>query len=436
MTVMIEVPGFELLAPLGGGGAATVYKAINKRNGNEVALKIYRSEETTSETFLRRYQRELAIMKSVQHPGIVNVFGHVAVKEENLFVLVMELVDGESLRSVLGRRRLSVQAGLGLAVHLCDILAHVHQKGVAHLDLKPENILLSKKGKLKLTDFGISQGIFGKLRKEGLVTTTVSGTQFYMPPESYLEGYVPSNLADIYAVGVILHEMVVGHRPLGGQLDVNEIEPASFRKAMTSLLTKLLHPDKAQRYQTMGDVGAIVRPLYKEMSAAPKAEPIVQPGPAQIEDALDAIASQQETHQVAKQAPSMVPPTAQRGSLQELAMLAGARIGSAGEDHYNMGSGQEISLEDPGSPAPPPAHFGQKRSTVKVKAPAAPPEPQLQPVLVVRRSRIRDLWESPWFLVSMVFLTALGMLSYLATVTFQEALEEEPHGPAPHVTPR
>lgn len=194
-------PNFEITECLGRGGMGVVYKAQQKALDREVAIKVLAGEWQDDPEFAKRFEREAKTLAQMSHPNIVTV--HDFGEADGLYYIVMEYVDGVNLRDLLTDGKMAPDQALAIVPPICEALEYAHDKGVVHRDIKPENLLLDRDGRVKIADFGIAS-LVGP-------TTDVSGTPSYMAPEQ-MNGSVDRR-ADIYALGVVLYEMLTGDRP-------------------------------------------------------------------------------------------------------------------------------------------------------------------------------------------------------------------------------
>ena len=196
-------PQFEILGCLGRGGMGVVYKAIQKSLNRMVAIKILAPERVGQEKFAERFAREAQTLAQLNHPNIVTVFDYG--ETGGLYYFVMEFADGVNLRDLLSDGKLEPQQALAIVPPVCEALQYAHDKGIVHRDIKPENLLLDKEGRVKIADFGIA----ALVGAEG----ETSGTPPYMAPEQADSSPEVDHRADIYALGVVLYEMLTGERP-------------------------------------------------------------------------------------------------------------------------------------------------------------------------------------------------------------------------------
>jgi len=195
---------YRIVSMLGRGGMGEVYRANDLLLGQAVALKFLPVQWTSDESTLGRFRNEVRIARQISHPNVCRVYD--IGEAEGATYLSMEYVDGEDLASLLRRiGRLPQHKALEIARQLCAGLAAAHDKGVVHRDLKPGNIMLDGQGQLRITDFGLA-GVAGELKD------IRSGTPGYLAPEQ-VSGLEVTARSDIYALGVVLHEVFTGKRP-------------------------------------------------------------------------------------------------------------------------------------------------------------------------------------------------------------------------------
>lgn len=201
---------YRLLAPLGEGGMAAVYRARDLRLNRDVAVKVLRDDLTRDPDFLQRFGREAQTVASLSHPNIVPVYD--VGTEAGTHFIVMEYVPGRTLKEEITREgRLSPARAVAILIPVLDALAYAHGKGIIHRDVKPHNILLSADGVPRLTDFGIAYLAGGSATQ----TAVILGSAHYLSPEQS-RGEMATTRSDIYACGVTLHEMLSGRPPFDG----------------------------------------------------------------------------------------------------------------------------------------------------------------------------------------------------------------------------
>jgi serine/threonine-protein kinase len=206
---------YEILQTLGQGGMGEAYKARDRKTGQIVVVKIPYASMIGDPSTYSRYQRELDIGKRLDHPGIQRFLADGRLDDSVAPYLVFEFIDGQNFREFLASRApLDVALAVDLAVQLADVLRYVHEHDVVHRDLKPENLLITPDGKLKLVDFGIAL-LRGARRLTFSRLSSEVGTPDYMAPEQ-VQGERGDARTDVYALGIILYEMLTGEVPFQG----------------------------------------------------------------------------------------------------------------------------------------------------------------------------------------------------------------------------
>lgn len=229
-------PNFDILECLGRGGMGVVYKARQKTLDREVAIKVLAGEWEEDTTFAERFEREAKILAQMSHPNIVTI--HDFGQTDGLYYIVMEYVDGVNLRDLLSDGKMAPEQALAIVPPICEALEYAHSKGIVHRDIKPANLLLDRDGRVKIADFGIASLVGA--------TTDISGTPSYMAPEQ-AKGSVDCR-ADIYALGVVLYEMLTGERP------TEDVVPPSKKievdVKIDEMVLRALEREPERRYQS------------------------------------------------------------------------------------------------------------------------------------------------------------------------------------------
>src|SRR5690606_21183774 len=205
----------EVLSRVARGGMATVYRALDRRLDREVALKVmhaHLAEGGKGAEFAARFRREARSAARLTHPGIVAVYDQGV--DGDTSYLTMELVEGGNLRRHLEEHGpLTLREALGLTEQILEALAAAHRVGLVHRDIKPENVLLSgEERRVKVADFGLARAV---TEVTSTSTGTVLGTVAYLAPELVTHGTADAR-TDVYAVGILLYEMVTGRQPFTG----------------------------------------------------------------------------------------------------------------------------------------------------------------------------------------------------------------------------
>ncbi|MFN0152186.1 MAG: tetratricopeptide repeat protein [bacterium] len=288
-----EFGAYRILRKIGEGGMGVVFEAEQKSPRRVVALKLFRSR-FAAERLARRFALESQTLGRLQHPGIAQIFeaGVVATNLGPQPFFAMELVRGRSLSAHADAARLDARARLDLVARVCDAVQHAHQRGVIHRDLKPENILVDESGAPKVLDFGVARVTDPELRQT-LVTEVgqVMGTLAYMCPEQ-LSGD-PEDVdtrGDVYALGVILYEMLAGRLPhdvrgkslaeAARAISEHDAPPLgavdrAYSGDLETIVAKALDRDKQRRYPSASDLGADIRRYLRN-------EPIVARPPSAV----------------------------------------------------------------------------------------------------------------------------------------------------------
>jgi serine/threonine-protein kinase len=209
--------GYQLLKRLGAGAMAAVYEARSPSGGVTVALKILTAEAANDEETVKRFDREAALAKSLDHPGLVGVIDHGT--ERNIHWMAMELVDGTTLESVIDSKgAMAAKDAVHIIIQIGRALEYIAGRGVIHRDVKPANILLGHKGVAKLADLGFAKDLTPKESTAGLTMAGASmGSPAYMAPEQVLDAKNATASADVYGLGASLYHALCGETPFTGR---------------------------------------------------------------------------------------------------------------------------------------------------------------------------------------------------------------------------
>jgi len=206
---------YEIIEPIGSGGMALVYKAMDIKLGRIVAIKTLREEYIADDEFLKRFESEARSAASLSNANIVNVYD--VGTEDDIHFIVMEYIEGVTLKELIIRQApFDNEEALGVAIQIAGALSHAHKNSIIHRDIKPQNIIVAKGGVVKVTDFGIA-------RNADAQTTTTGGAMgsvHYFSPEQARGRFVDFR-SDIYALGIVMFEMVTGTLPFDGDTAVS-----------------------------------------------------------------------------------------------------------------------------------------------------------------------------------------------------------------------
>ncbi len=247
-------PQLEILECLGHGGMGVVYKARQPKLDRFVALKILtrsRDRGISDTEFTARFQQEARALARLSHPDIVAVYDF---GEAGAFhYLLMEYVDGLTLRQLLQRKKLSPEEALTIVPKICEVLQFAHERGIVHRDIKPENILLDTEGRVKIADFGIAK-ILGAQATGASLTGAKDrlGTPHYMAPEQVETPQKVDHRADIYSLGVVFYEMLTGELPLGKFQSPSKKVQVDVR--LDEVVLHALEKEPERRYQHASEV--------------------------------------------------------------------------------------------------------------------------------------------------------------------------------------
>jgi serine/threonine protein kinase/tetratricopeptide (TPR) repeat protein len=288
-----SVGRYKVLGPLGaGGGMGVVYKARDERLGRTVALKLLPKEFVADPGRRRRFELEAQVTGQLNHPHIVAIYD--AVLDDVQPYLVTELLDGEPLSAVIARGALPPARVAALGQQLADALAAAHERGIVHRDLKPDNIFVTADGRAKVLDFGLAK-LTGPVLSElatasgGTGPGLAVGTVGYMAPEQVVGSQVDAR-ADIFALGVVLHEAITGQAPFRRATAIDTLHailhdeppplPAPAGGSLRSLIQRCLAKPPAERFQSARDLGFALGQSGSDAAGAPPER--VRPGRARV----------------------------------------------------------------------------------------------------------------------------------------------------------
>ncbi len=295
---------YEIVSFLGRGGMGDVYLAQDKRLGRRVALKLLPSSVTKDSNRLHRFEQEARTASSLNHPNIITIY---EIREANSTLMIAtEFVEGETLRQHLSFGALPLNEVLNIAIQIADALSSAHNARIIHRDIKPENIMIRPDGYVKVLDFGLakltepkSERSFAEAPTQKVRTGSgvVIGTVGYMSPEQ-ARGQTVDARSDIFNLGTVIYEMVVGQKPFVGETPsdvfaaILKIEPPPLSRLVPGtpaelqrIVTKALRKDREERYQVVKDLLLDLKSLKEELVFQAKLD---RSGPpAKSDEALD-----------------------------------------------------------------------------------------------------------------------------------------------------
>src|SRR5229473_2674198 len=293
---------FRVLEKLGGGGMGVVYKAEDTSLGRLVALKFLPEELSRDHQAVDRFRREARAASALNHPHICTI--HAISEHEGVFFIVMELLEGQTLKYYIGKRPFNTAWLMDVGTQIAAALGAAHEKGIVHRDIKPANLFVTSCGQVKVLDFGLAK-LLGppasrvSIGAMGADTATLSteagllvGTVGYMAPEQ-LEGEPVDPRTDLYALGLVMYEMATGRNPFLGQSasstianilkeeappveQHNPVAPPEFGRILQKCLRKRID----ERYISARDLAVDLAALRRSLEPSGRASAVVAVGPA------------------------------------------------------------------------------------------------------------------------------------------------------------
>ena len=277
------LPQYEIVKMLGRGGMGAVYMGRQTALDRPVAIKILSAQlEESDMGFSERFKNEARAMGKLNHPSIVSVY-EFGQHESGLLYIVMEYVDGTDVARMIAKKgRLHTEHAMAITAHVCDALAYAHERGIIHRDIKPANIMVGYDGMVKVADFGLAKVSTSGGQTLGLTQSGMAmGTLHFMAPEALMLGTSVDHRADIYAVGVMLYQMLTGKLPQG-VFSLPSLQVPGLDPRYDTIIAKAMMEDREERYQSAREMrsdldGILTKPVVKADAEAAKAQPPVLP---------------------------------------------------------------------------------------------------------------------------------------------------------------
>ena len=277
-----SIKHYKVISPLGAGGMGEVYLAEDKRLGRRVALKFLPAHLTEDKRYLLRFEQEARAIAALSHPHVCMIH-EVVETDDGRACIVMEFVDGRTLRELATEKKISVAEALDVAIQVASALSAAHAAGIVHRDIKLENIMLRHDGYAKILDFGLAKLTDREQTSADPEAATkmflktspgmVMGTVYYMSPEQ-ARGLPVDSRTDIWSLGVVLYELIAGEKPFQGEtptdviIAIAEREPVPLTKTSSGvpaelerIVNKALAKNRADRYQTADELLIDLRSL-------------------------------------------------------------------------------------------------------------------------------------------------------------------------------
>ena len=323
---------YRLVSRLGAGGMGEVFKGVHETIGSKVAIKVLHATAARERSAQERFMLEAKAVNRIDHPGVVKVIDAGRLDNGRPF-LVLELLDGHSLHELKKRGKLALDDACRAMIDVLDALAAAHAAGVIHRDLKPANVFRTRDGRTVVLDFGIAKLMDANAPARLTLTGSAVGTPHYMAPEQ-IRGEQPTPAFDIYAVGVMLFELLCGRRPfdnageqtvMQGHLERRPPPPRALEPsipiAVQDIILKALAKDPARRFASAADMRDALRSALDGAPVMHGASPWARPDP-------DAVATSPASPRVRvpppppTDTPSVVVAVRERSKLRQFALIA------------------------------------------------------------------------------------------------------------------
>ncbi len=384
------MPGYTVEGLLGRGGMGAVYKGVQINLDRVVAIKILPpGVEREDPSFADRFKNEARLMAKLNHPAVVAVYDFGTTSAGQLY-FVMEFVDGTDVHQmIVTQEKLPAEHALAITAHVCDALGAAHEMGIVHRDIKPANILINMRGQVKVADFGLAK--VDTPDQHGLTKTGFAmGTPDFVAPEALMLGSQVDGRADIYAVGVMLYQMLTGEVPRGA------FKPASHRvqgldPRFDGIITKALQMDRAERQQSAQELRQeldviLTTPLVRSDAPATEAVPVHvvadsvtmplrrRPAPPPSPGVVGGGKPAASTAPAQKsKTPMMV------GAVAFVSVVLGGWLMSRDGGKEVKGKAAPVTVAAPATQKPAPQAASTKPAQEREVSPAAPAKPKVMP---------------------------------------------------------
>lgn len=276
---------YRLISQHGSGGMAVIYKAQDIALGRTVAVKILRPSLTSDPTFIVRFQNEARSIANLTHPNIVTV--HDVGSDGPTHYMVMEFIEGQDLKKIIrAQGALSVERALTFAIGICAGIGFAHRAKIVHADIKPQNVLITRDDIVKITDFGIAQALSDTQPQQR--ASVVWGSPHYFAPEQAM-GDKPTAAADVYAIGIVIFEMLTGRLPYVGANQqelamahikeripsVSEFNP-SVPEGLAKIVQKVMSKEPNSRYSMADQLGQVLTAYRDRGRESTSSAPVVE----------------------------------------------------------------------------------------------------------------------------------------------------------------
>lgn len=275
---------YRILEKIGAGGQGTVYRALDRKLGRTVVIKVLPPELTTKEANLKRFEREARLASALDHPNICTIFD--LNQADGLHFIVMQYVEGKNVRQLVAGRPLELKSALLIAIQVADALSSAHKRGIIHRDIKAGNVMVTSAGQVKILDFGLAKLMDEtQARDSGIHHTELTeigvpyGTATYAAPEQ-ARGDRVDYRADIFSTGVLLYELLTGIWPFQGKTSVDvrhavlhatpvpiaEMRNDPLPPRLQQILDRAMAKDPRDRYQKIGEMRDDLKSVLREVT--------------------------------------------------------------------------------------------------------------------------------------------------------------------------